>query len=574
MKLTAVTATNFLGAPRRRIELSAPIVVIAGHNGAGKSSLIEAIRFALCGQVPRGVTLKKDYGRLLTHGAKAGTVKVEFDREGVPLEIIRKVGDGKLIAGDELDDDRETLGQVLDAHAFMRLDAQARRSFLFRLLKIKAQWEVVEAELREAGLTHAEVLGQLSVMLKSGFQAAEESARSAAAQARGAWRQLTGEVYGARKAEEWTAPGADAEVDEGYAAAKADRDEAARLHRLALVELTNLESKRAAYSAWKAQQADLPSADALDDALKAVEREIADTELKIKGLEELPAPVSGTTGPCPCCGKSITYDRGRFIATPDPEKVATPADFTALQSLRGHLNGLRQKHGEQIRTNTRAESARSNAPEQVTEKQVKDATKAVQLAEAALGKAEKALAEAGADAEAVEAAKKLTADALEKHREVAAWELAEAQMKPDGVQGVLMQRGLKPLNTLLARFAGEIGWDAPLLGPDFVTRVEQTEYLNLSESEQWRVDTLFAAAIARLSGLRLLLLDRFDVLDNDGRNDLLGWLGTAGEAEFDTVIAAGTMKDKPSVLTTKFGIHVLWFDGAPAPTTATEGAPA
>ena len=86
-------------------------------------------------------------------------------------------------------------------------------------------------------------------------------------------------------------------------------------------------------------------------------------------------------------------------------------------------------------------------------------------------------------------------------------------------------------------------------------------YPLLSESEKWRADAMIAAAIAELSGVRLLMLDRFDVLDAQGREDFIYWLdGMASEGVIDSAIVAGTMKALPAGLPET--IQPLWIDGA------------
>jgi len=80
------------------------------------------------------------------------------------------------------------------------------------------------------------------------------------------------------------------------------------------------------------------------------------------------------------------------------------------------------------------------------------------------------------------------------------------------------------------------------------------------ESEQWRADAILAAAIAKLSGLRLLLLDRFDVLEPDSRCALFDWL-IGMRDDFDTVVVAGTLKAPPS-FAPEDGVQVAWLGTA------------
>lgn len=72
-------------------------------------------------------------------------------------------------------------------------------------------------------------------------------------------------------------------------------------------------------------------------------------------------------------------------------------------------------------------------------------------------------------------------------------------------------------------------------------------------------DPLLAEAIAFLSGTRLLVLDRFDVLDLQGRGDLLAWLDIlASDGEIDTALIFGTLKAAPSNLPETVAAH--WIE--------------
>src|SRR3546814_9037266 len=68
----------------------------------------------------------------------------------------------------------------------------------------------------------------------------------------------------------------------------------------------------------------------------------------------------------------------------------------------------------------------------------------------------------------------------------------------------------------------------------------------LSESEQWRTDAMLAEAISHLSGLKLLVLDRADLLEPVARPELFGWLDVLAESgEIDTALVGITLKQPP-----------------------------
>jgi len=70
---------------------------------------------------------------------------------------------------------------------------------------------------------------------------------------------------------------------------------------------------------------------------------------------------------------------------------------------------------------------------------------------------------------------------------------------------------------------------------------------------------MLAEAISRLSGLGVLVLDRFDVLDLQGRGDLIAWLdGLVEPGEIQSAILFGTLKSLPTGLPDAF--EAIWID--------------
>lgn len=64
------------------------LFAITGATGAGKSSLIDAIVFALYGQVPR---VGRSYKQLISHGAERLSVRLDFEVGGQTYRIVRAV---------------------------------------------------------------------------------------------------------------------------------------------------------------------------------------------------------------------------------------------------------------------------------------------------------------------------------------------------------------------------------------------------------------------------------------------------------------------------------------------------
>jgi len=168
------------------------------------------------------------------------------------------------------------------------------------------------------------------------------------------------------------------------------------------------------------------------------------------------------------------------------------------------------------------------------------------------------------------AADDLTRKAAAHHADVLAWLAIADALAPDGIPADLLGAALKPINDRLAYHSGLSYWPRVRIGADM--GIDQLyadgadawrPYPLLSESEKWRADAMIAAAIAELSGVRLLMLDRFDVLDTKSREDFIYWLdGLVSEGVIDSAIVAGTMKTLPAGLPET--IQPLWIDGAAA----------
>ena len=80
----------------------------------------------------------------------------------------------------------------------------------------------------------------------------------------------------------------------------------------------------------------------------------------------------------------------------------------------------------------------------------------------------------------------------------------------------------------------------------------------LSESERWRADAAIAEAIAHRSGLGLLVLDRLDVLDLDGRSRCIRWLAGLARRGAQVIVMA-TLKACPERLPE--GVRCVWLEG-------------
>jgi hypothetical protein len=138
---------------------------------------------------------------------------------------------------------------------------------------------------------------------------------------------------------------------------------------------------------------------------------------------------------------------------------------------------------------------------------------------------------------------------------------AVAALDVSGIRNDLLAEALEPINSRMAASARLAGWLAPEITPEMdVMREDGLAYELLSESARWRISAVVADAIAGMSGLNVLILDRMDVLDLPARAQALKWVATLGQDGFETVLVMATLKDTPKGLPSVIQTH--WMGAA------------
>lgn len=84
--LTEIELGNFLSHSNTKLPFDKGVTVFVGHNGAGKSSVIDGITFALFGQHTRNSNKN-----LIRRGSNQGYAKVDFTISGRAFEAVRKI---------------------------------------------------------------------------------------------------------------------------------------------------------------------------------------------------------------------------------------------------------------------------------------------------------------------------------------------------------------------------------------------------------------------------------------------------------------------------------------------------
>lgn len=551
MKISKIEARNFLGARKINADIGTPIAIFCGANGSGKSSVQESVRMALTGESVR-VALKKDYAGLVTDGEKLGLACVTL-ADGPRYAV-------ELPGGKGTPNSDPALPYVLDAQRFARLDLKARRTFLFNLMNVRVTADNIRERLIATYNCRPELIDEIVPTFNAGFEPAAAEAQGKAREAKGAWKQITGETYGEKKAETWAAPVV--EFDRAaFAAARVEfeavggrlEDAATKLGGMqAQVEhVATLAGRLESLRAEAGQYARIATKLATD------ERDLAQQAAIVAETREAAAGgPSDIATPCPECGAALVIKGPVLKSYSPPAKEADREAVARLPAQEDALAMLARTVENDKRDLAAADAAGKLLAELGKTAQAAPSDEDIEQARANLAALKTRRADLDAqmrimeDAEkAASAAASNTARAADAHRAVLDWSRIADALAPDGIPGDLLAEALGPINDRMAASALLSGWARVDIRGDMGITMGRRDYALLSESEQWRADAMIAEAIAHVSGLRLLVLDRFDVLDLRGRGELLGWLSDLAERdELDTALLFGTMKAAPTGL--------------------------
>jgi energy-coupling factor transporter ATP-binding protein EcfA2 len=583
MRIDAIEIKDFLGVSRFSAALKKPITLISGHNGSGKSSIQEAVRMALTGE-PSRVALKKDFSRLVREGEKRASVVLGGVDQGQDWVANIDLPSGK---GQHLDD--PILPYVLDAQRFARLDANARRKFLFGLMNIQTDYEAIKARLAEKEIEQGQI-DAIAPLLRAGFEAAHDEAANRARDAKAGWRIITGETYGEKKAATWGAEKPEsstasigeleaklekldrsiAEINQSIGAIREVRNR----NTQAVERLASLREKAGRYTRFASKL------ERDESELKEWEQNVEETRRAAQGGRKA----------------GLVHDLAyclQWSLTVLPFGEMSGRQRESFDQANAALDAYKAEHG--------ALAEESSAPDRDAIARLPEYEKALRLMQSAVANDRRDLAEANAIAEAIKKAKAdiseappaeelksqetllaerqgerkslvseltgerllqrkaaeadaNTAKALLEHESVLAWTKIADALAPNGIPGEMLAEALDPINARLEYTSQKTAWDRISIEPNMDISAGWPDsplraYALLSESEKWRADAMIAEAISFVSNTALLVLDRFDVLDLDGRADLIFWLDTlAREGVIETALIFGTLKAIPANL--------------------------
>lgn len=535
-----VSAVDFLGLSAATVEPKQPVVIVAGDNGAGKTSLYQAIRLALFNELPR-VDLKRDAAELVRGSAAKGTVKVDLDDFGVDREFAVSVP-GKRTGDDE--PVNPVLGLCLTPHLFLDMPPQDRVTAILAITGVKMTPDVVCARLTARGVP-APVVSALSPLLTLGFEKCVDHAGTQATEARGAWKQLTGEAYGSVKAATWK-PAAAGELPD----APMNHAEAVEKHATAARHRATLEANRQTNVAHN----DRAAKD------KVIAARLVELEASVKRFEAgANAPIEAKTLECPACNASLVLTAAGALEAFVPSPIPTVPPATK-QRAQGELTNARRDLAA-----AREAAARLAAPPELppapTNQELQEAVDNEKQAAdvlSSISRQHDAYMQALAAREKVD---DVVAKARARHADVQAWTMAAEALSPAGIPSELMAQAMAPLRQAIKRVCSSDfieSWPVPEIADDGALSCWGRPLHLLSESEVYRVGLILAAAMASMTKIGTIGMDRADVLSPPHRQCLIGWLlDLADLGELAQAWVFITLKAAPKIID---GVETHWFE--------------
>lgn len=564
MKITRINVESVLGLPALDIALRRPVMVATAGNGQGKTSLANCLGMALNHGLAR-VSTQKEVAGIIHNGAKSGLIEVFSDRYDAPFTV--HITPGKVAwknpAGEE---GPEFIEFVLNPSRFASLDVSERRSTLYRLLGLDLQPEAIKARLIARECDEAKV-DAIAPILRAGFDAACKHAASKATESKGAFRAVTQETWGSTKGATWRAPtppfsGEEAAelqgIDQSIASAEVELAEANR--RLGGAD----------HAARVAQQRERDIehlkaiAAKLDEHLRLVQKftpEVKELEDELQEAKQkagvAPAPKPRLL-PCPDCGAALCLQPdGSLAAYPTlPEDPPRDADAAAsIPSIQKALDVQRTVLARHIKNRDDAQTAalnlemleKSDQAKPIDPQPIRDTIATLQTSIATMRKRQAGLQAAQ---RLLDVADEKTKAARGHHADVLTWDAIAKALSPDGIPAEILKEALGPFNARLEISAADTGWPLVVLGDDMSITYGGRSIALCSESERYRADAMIGEAISSLSGLRVLLLDRADLLDATGWDQLMHWADVlAYEKDVDTLLILATKNEPPTGLT-------------------------
>ena len=512
---------NILGVEHARIDLNpGGAVEVIGPNASGKTSIAIAAQALLAQEMnPLGAPAPQVKRVYVHEGAQDGEANLTDGQD----QVTWKPGSGSITAPPGTFYSRpEALGLV-DYTA--RTGAKERAAQLQSAL-LPAPELVMDAirKALAAYLDPEDLNGVLKVIGERGWEAAASVYADRARLAKRQWSDKAGRNWGLKVAADWRPDGWLADYDHMTVSLAEDRVGSARdaltaLHRVQAVSEADLEradnAKRRVVSLENEEARLHAEAAPLEAELVAIQ---SNRQSAIRVLREAERDLQSIRMPlaCPhCSGLVFVHGDAILKSEGNQDEVKAQAQKRKDDATEEYDKALK---GEGILADRLGPTSR--AINKVVGDLGFERRAAAVTGTAATPEHSTALSEAE---EEVERAKEVVRvvqverEAHDLHETIVRYVEAARAIGPEGVRAKMLEKGLSSLNAGLGAISSVAKW--PVMAADEKGGLTWSgrPIVLCSESEKWRAQASMQLTLAAITGSRVVVLDRADLLDWQGR---------------------------------------------------------
>lgn len=501
---------SVLGCDRATIETwDNQITLLAGNNGQGKSSTLNATRCVLLPEALPPGTDRKNFGQnMVHHSAKEGFVRLTSS--WVTRQISYPDCEIKTLAGTGIKCDEISAGKW----KLMGFDRLGRAKKLVELTGAKVPRKRFEEELEPLNIKAEHKKEIIDRAMTSDYVTASKIAESHAKDLKGEYKAKTGQQWYPQKAYKFEPDGWSPDLD------LATKEQLEMELNVATKAYEDAVGKAAVYRAAGDKDA---LAKEVEECTASVENWTAQVEKAIEHYDKVKNAKARVT--CAECGIEGIVEDGKLVKTEHPNLSLIPsADIAkkqyeesnhALQNATMLLGMTKQKfdHAEGV-----------GEPVDVEAFRLKRTT------------AERRLR-----------AFNLKLEALNLHYRIGDMLKAMDLVGPDGLAMAVLLDKVKDVNKDLYSLCQMADWGIVEIDRDLCLRYNGELYHDwvASETEQFKCDVIFQVYWTKKMKMVVMLVDRVDVLVNlDDRDGLFSLLASAGVT---SIVAMATHDEAPDL---------------------------
>jgi hypothetical protein len=542
---------NFRGIEAAEISV-APVTLVAGRNGAGKTSVCQAVAAALAGEIiPIEDLTKAHAGRLVRGGAPVGTISATGDTWTADVVYPEAT--------------RSTTGNPpqVSAHAagtvsIVDAPKKERAKILTEILRAEPDRHALAAAL--VGMPENLIERIWQTIQAQSWDAAYAHARETGTRTKGGWEAVTGERYGSQKAAAWVPAAWSPELTLATEAALVE----VVTHEREWLEAAISESavSTAEVARLKSDSAGAQDASARAESIKTQAATLeADKKAIRENMAKMPPATQTAFELCPNCRAPLSVINGKIFVAQTVDESVLAARREALddcqktiQMIDTKLTDLNREYSATRSALAIAQAAAKRLAEIAARPAHADTAKNVDDCRARVAAAEARLSAWRSNAQA----KKFVS-------EIAGNQTICAALEPGGLRLAALQTALADINAGMMSLCEAARWRPVQIGADMSIVYGGTPYMLASESEQFRCRVAVQLVIARADGSEVVIIDRADILDAAGRNGLLKAILHMRSARPMAAIVGMTASAKTDVPDlSRVGGAAYWIDNGKA----------